>query len=321
VRRALLVVAVAITLTTSLVACGNDGKPDKTIAILRAVPVAADTQKALLGVLADAGWKTGDNLTVLDPDVTEAHADPDEAATVVRGWVKKGVDLIVALSTPAAMEAVKAAPDLPVLTLANDPVGSGLLQHPDAPEGNLTGVAFRTPPDRTIDVATRITDAHITTIGVLTPADDPAGEPVRAALDAAARSLSIKVVDAAFHEDAVGVAVDQLAAGGAQVAVLVNSAATVRSYDAIAAALTKAKLPAVANIASNPFALVVLAPDQPAAYRQLGRQAVRLLEGTKVSKVPIEDPGEFHMIVRKDVARQLGITLSRDLIEQADELP
>jgi putative ABC transport system substrate-binding protein len=320
VRRVLLVVAVVVVLTTSLVACGNDGKPDRTIAILRGVAVAPDTQKALLGVLADAGWKVGDNLTVLDPDVTEAHADPEDAASAVRGWVRKGVDLIVALSTPAAMAAVRAAPDVPVLTLANDPVGSGLLKDPDAPEGNLTGVAFRTPPDRTIDVAIRIADG-IKIVGILAPADDPAGAPVRKALDQAARSLSVKVVDAQFHEDDVATAVDALATGGAQVAVLVNSAATVRAYDAISAALTNAKLPAVANIASNPFAVVVLAPDQPAAYRQLGRQAVRLLEGTKVSKVPIEDPGEFHLTVRKDVASQLGITVSRDLLEQADELP
>jgi putative ABC transport system substrate-binding protein len=320
VRRALIVVAAVVTLTTSLVACGDDSKPDRTIAILRAVGVAPETQEALLGVLADAGWKEGDNLTVLDPDVTEAHADADDAAAAVRGWVRKGADLIVALSTPAAMAAMKAAPDVPILTLANDPVGSGLLKDPDHPDGNLTGVAFRTPPDRTIDVATRITD-DITTIGILTPADDPAGAPVRTALEEAARSLSVKVVDAAFHEDAVAAAVDELTSGGAQVVVLVNSAATVRAYDAISAALTKAKLPAVANIESNPFALVVLAPDQPEAYRQLGRQAVRLLDGTKVAAVPLEDPGEFHLTIRTAVATQLGITVSRDLLDQADELP
>ena len=314
-----MLLVVAALLSACLVACGDDGKPDRTIAILRAVPVGQETQDALLRPLADAGWKVGDNLTVLDPDVTEVHADPADAAAAVRGWVKKGADLIVALSTPAAMAAVSAAPNTPVLTLANDPVGSGLLKNPDAPEGNLTGIAFRTPPDRTVDVATRIRD-DITTIGVLSPADDPAGAPVQRGLDQAARSLTVKVVDAAFHEADVAAAVDQLVKGGAQVAVLVNSAATVRSYDALRDALAKAKIPAVANISSNPFALVVLAPDQPAAYRQLGRQAVRILEGTKIGKVPVEDPGEFHLTVRKDVASQLGITVSKDLIEQADEL-
>jgi len=319
VRRVLLLVAAL--LPCSLVACGHDGKPDRTIAILRAVPVTPETQSAVLGVLADAGWKVGDNLTVLDPDVTEAHADPDDAASAVRGWVRKGADLIIALSTQAAMTAMKAAPKTPVLTLANDPVGSGLLKNPDAPEGNLTGVAFRTPPDRTIDVATRITDG-IKTIGILAPADDPAGAPVRKGLDDAARSLSVKVVDATFHDASdVDAAVGTLVTGGAQVVVLVNSAATVRVYDPLSAALTKAKLPAVANIATNTFALVVLAPDQPAAYRQLGRQAVRLLSDTSVSKVPIEEPGEFHLTVRKDVAAKLGITVSPDLIAQADDLP
>lgn len=304
---------------TSLVACGDDAKPRRTIAILRAVAVTQQTQDALLDVIADAGWKVGKNLTILDPDVSEAYADPADAAKAVEGWVRKGADLIVALSTPAAMAAQQAAPHTPVLTLANDPVGSGLLKDPDAPEGNLTGVAFRTPPDRTIDVAMRISSG-IETVGVLAPANDPAAAPVRKGLDNAARSLSVKVVDAEFQGDDVATAVDALVAGGAQVVVLVNAAATVRAYDAIAAALTAAKLPAVANIVTNPFALVVLAPDQPAAYRQLGRQAVRILGGTPVSKVPIEDPGEFHLTVRKDVASRLGITVSKDLLEQADEL-
>lgn len=314
-RRALVVIG----LVASLVACGKDAKPDQSIAFLRNVAVAEETQNALLGVLADAGWKVGDNLTVLDPDVSEVHEQPDDAEAAIKSWKKKGVDLIVALSTPAAMVARDAAGDTPVLALANDPVASGIVQNPDSPEGHVTGVAFRTPPDRTIDVATRITSA-IKTVGILAPANDPAGEPVRTGLLAAARSLSVRTVDETFAgPDDAASAIDALAAGGAQVVVLVNSSATVRAYQPISVALLRNKLPAVANIASNPFASVVLAPDGDAAYRQLGRQAARLLGGAKVAEVPLEEPGKFRLLVRTDMAAKVGVTISPDLISQADD--
>jgi putative ABC transport system substrate-binding protein len=319
VRRALL--AVILVAASSLVACGSDGKPDRTIAILRTVPIAKANEQAFLGELDKAGWSTGHNLTFLDPDPSEIHADPDDAAKTVRRWVRDDVDLIVALSTPSAMAASKeGGRDVKVLTLANDPVASGLLNDPDAPEGNLTGLAYRTPADRTIDIASRLADG-IDTVGVLWPSDDLGAKPVREALVAAGRSLSVDVVDESFTgADDAGRAVDALAKAGAQVVIIVNSSATVRAYDSIAAALDRASLPSVANIVTATFATVVLAPDPIAAYRQLGRQGARLLGGAAVKDVPLEDPGEFHLTVRTERAAALGVRLSPDLVRQADEI-
>lgn len=318
-RRALL--AVILVAASTLVACGSDGKPDRTIAVLRTVPIPKENEQALLDELDTAGWSTDDNLTFLDPDPSEIHADPDDAAKTVRRWLGDDVDLIVALSTPSAMAASKEGGEkTKVLTLANDPVASGLLDDPDAPEGNITGVAYRTPADRTIDVASRLS-AGIDTVGVLWPSDDVAAAPVRKALADAARSLSVKVVDESFAGvDDAGRAVDALAAAGAQVVIVVNSSATVRAYDDIAAALDRAKLPSVSNIVTATFATVVLAPDPIAAYRQLGRQGARLLGGASVKDVPLEDPGEFHLTVRTERAAALGVRLSSDLVAQADEL-
>lgn len=318
-RRALL--AVILVAASSLVTCGKDGKPDRTIAVLRTVPIPEANEQAFLDELDKAGWSRGDNLTFLDPDPTEVHADPDDAAKTVRRWLRDHADLIVALSTPSAMAASKEAGSrTKVLTLANDPVASGLLDDPDAPEGNITGVAYRTPADRTIDVASRISTG-IDTVGVLWPSDDVGAEPVRKALVDAARSLSVKIVDESFAGiDDAGRAVEALATAGAQVVIVVNSSATVRAYDAIGAALERASLPSVANIVTATFATVVLAPDPIAAYRQLGRQGARLLGGAAVEDVPLEDPGEFHLTVRAARAAALGVQLSSELVAQADEL-
>ena len=319
VRRGLVAILLVVA-ALGLVGCGDDGKPARTIGFLRVIGVPAENQKAFLDELASAGWKVGDNLELLAGDPTEAHPDAADAQKTVEGWAKDDLDLVVALSTPSAMAAEKSGGETPILTLANDPVGSGLLTNPDEPEGRITGMAYRTPPDRTIDVARRVTDG-VDKVGILWPANDKASEPVRDGLLEAARSLFVDTVDESFSSpDDAGRAIDALAAAGADVVVVANSAATTNAYDAIGAALRRTKLPSVANIVTAPYATVVLAPDPVATYRQLGRQAARLLGGTDVADVPVEDPGEYHLLVRTDLAKELGIELSPELVAQADEV-
>jgi putative ABC transport system substrate-binding protein len=314
-RRA--VVGAVALLAVSLAACGDDGKPDRTIAFLRASPINQASQDAFLAEVADAGWKVGDNLTVLDPDVDEFYADPGAAEKAVRGWVGHDVDVIVALSTTSAVAATTAAPDVPVLTMANDPVASGLLKDPRAPEGDVTGIAFRVPPDRTLDVATRLVPGT-TAIGLLWPSDDVGAASVRDGFLRAASGAKVDVVSAPFRSgDDVAAAVQKLADAHVQSVVLVNAPTTVRAFDAIAAATTAARLPVVANTNSCMFAVAILAPDNVDVYRQIARQAVRLFEGKDVHDIPLEEPGTFHLVVNRDAASTIGIEVPGDLVRQA----
>jgi putative ABC transport system substrate-binding protein len=303
-----------------LVACGGDSHETRTIAILRTSPIAQESQDAFLAELDDAGWSVGDDIEVVDPDPAEVHPDAADAAAAVRGWLDDGVDLILALSTLSGSVAAEATEDVPVLVLANDPVASGIIAEPRHPEANVTGLSFRVPPDRTIEIARRVR-ADVDTLGFLWPSDDAGAQPVRDGLVAAAADLDVQLVDESFAgPDAAGAAVDRLAAAGADVVILANASATVRAFDAIQAATVAAGLPVVGNIESNPFAVVVLAPDLLECYRQLGRQAVRLFDGTKVADVPVEDPGDFHLLVRPSVAEKLGIEIPADLLSLADEV-
>lgn len=318
VRRAL---GGTLVLSAALVAaCGDDGKPDRTVAFLRTTAIEQASQDAFLEQLDDAGWTVGENLTVLAADVTERYEDVEEARDAVAGWVEEGADLIVALSTSSAIAATEATDDVPILTLANDPVGSGLVSNPREPEGNLTGVSFRVPPDRTLDVARQaITD--LTTIGLLWPADDPGALPVRDGLLSAAATLGVPVVDASFAgPDGVRAAVRTLADAGVEITLLANAPATVRAFDALERELDEAGIAALGNTNVNDWAMIVFAPDNREAYRQLGRQAVRILEGRDVADVPLEDPGDYTLLVRADVAQRLGIELTPQLLDQADQV-
>lgn len=319
VRRLVLLVAVV---AATVAACGGDGddaRPDRTIAFLRAIGNTDTAQAELIGALAEAGWVEGENLTVLAADPEEAYPTADEATAAIEGWLEEGVDLVIALSSSGAAVADEAAPDVPVLFLSTDPTATGLVTDERSPEGHLTGGTFRVPADRTLDVAIRALGS-LDRVGLLWPSEDPAAGPVVDDVERAGGSLGIEVVDRPFTDSSdAAAAVEALAAAGVEAVLLANAPSTVRAFDAIEPALAAARLPAIANT-TNAFALVTLQPDTDELYRQLGRQAARLLGGTPVADVPVEDPAGYRVTVDRTAAERLGIELPADLVELADEV-
>lgn len=313
-----LLLAGPLLLLSALAACG-DAEEERTIAFLRTSPIAAESQESLLDELVEAGWRAGENLTVLNEDPEAVFAE-EELAGAVEELVADGADLLVALSTTAAKAAMAGAEDVPILVLANDPVASGLVVEPRAPTGSVTGIAFRVPADRTIDLGRQLV-GDSGPLGLLHPDDDPAAAPIVADMDEAATSLGVRLVEESFiGDDGARAAVARLAEAGVRAIILVNAPGTVAAHGVIEAATTTAGIPTIANTNVNPFAVLVLAPDGVAAYRQLGRQAARLLGGADVGDVPLEEPGDYNLILRSGIAERLGIELPDELLEQADEV-
>jgi len=92
----------------------------------------------LLQGLRDLGYAEGQNRAI-EWRYSEGRAErfPDMAAELAR----LPVDLIVAISTPAALAAKNATKTVPiVMVYVADPVGTGLVTSLARPGGNLTGV-------------------------------------------------------------------------------------------------------------------------------------------------------------------------------------
>lgn len=317
VRR--VVVVACLVASLALVGCGDDDDTEMSIGFLRAVGVARSDQDVMLDELARGGWVEGDNLTVLGGDADVAYADADDTQAAARAMVEDGADLLIALASTSAIAARDADLGVPILFLVNDPVAAGLVTDERAPDGDLTGLSFQVPPDRTLDVLTSL--GGVERVAVLAPSDDPAADGYRADFMAAADQLGLEAVAVEFtDEDDADDAVRAAAADGADAIAVVSAPASVRAFPAIEAASVEARLPAIANTTVAEFALIVLSPDSEAVYRQLGRQATRLLDGTDVRDVPVEDPAEFVLTLRSSVADRLGVELPEELIARADEV-
>lgn len=329
VRAGRVVAMAGLLLGLSLVpACASQGPAASapvvgerpTIAFLRAVGGAPSTEPTFLEELAAAGFVPGRTLTVLAGDPDEAYPDPEDARRAVRGWRDRGVDLVVALSSSGAEAARSAAPDLPVLFLSNDPTAAGLVDDEQRPPGRLTGVTFRVPADRTLDLAQRALPG-LRRLGVAAPLQDPAAQAHVAALTVAAQALEVDLrVEPITDADDVGSAVAALVDQDVEVLVLSTSPTAVRLLPETRAAAEAHKLPVVANTSLAEWAVLALYPDNQELGRQLGRQAVRLLSGTTPGAVPVEDPRRYLLRVNLVVAESLGLSIPERVLVEADHV-
>lgn len=299
----------------------QEALPTASVAFLRAVGSATtEGQQALLTELGSSGFTAGANLTVLAEDPEIAYSDPVEAEAAVDEWVTDGVDLIFAFSSSGAAIAGEAAPDVPVLFISNDPTATGLVQDEMQPEANLTGVTFRVPADRTLSIALRAIP-KLRTIGLVYPSADPAALPHSDAVGEAAGSLGLGLELADFTDETdAAAAVAKLVKRGVDAIFVSNSPTAIRALQPIQDAADEAGIPTIANTTVAYGALVVLSPDSIELNRQLGRQAARLLAGSDVADVPVEDPREFELVLNAAVAERLSLNLGASLLREADRV-
>lgn len=303
--RALLAAAVLALAAGSCDLSAASSADVPLVGLLRVIP--DEDQPAFVDELRAQGWSRRD-VEIVPDDPDAVAADADAARRQLREWLRADVDLIVASSTPYAVLAAEVAPDVPTLFLVNDPVAAGLVQDLSRPDGNMTGVTFRSPADRTIDLASQVLGGGLDRVGYLAPVGDPAVAGHRARVRAAAQDLGVDLLEVDFDgPGAVAAAVDELRAADVDVVYLASANATVQAMDVLEAELEAAGLPVVANADYLDFALLILAPDGEEVRRQLARQAARLLAGADVSSVPVEDPRRFVTIVNREAAAALGL--------------
>lgn len=320
-RRTVMCLLVAVAIVGAACSSADDDTRPLRIGVVRPVP-ATTGNVPFEEELEGAGFRLGQNVVYVQDDPNlETLVTPDEVAAAVTHWREEGIDLIVAFSSSGAEAAATASPDTPVLFLVNDPVAVGLVSDKARPDRNLTGATFRVPSDRTLDLAHQaIPDLSV--LGVLVPANDPAGAPSRDSMVAAAEAIQLTThvetfADEADIERAVGALADQ----GVDAIAVVNSPTSVRFITEIEPAASAREVPIIANTSLAARALIVLEPNVHSLLRRLGRQAARLLGGTPPADVPVEDPTEFRVVLNSTVAAELGLPgFSRDLLRQADQV-
>ncbi|MGI6255813.1 MAG: ABC transporter substrate-binding protein [Acutalibacter sp.] len=241
-------------------------------------------REAYMGRLDE--WGCGEDQVVID--YQNAQGDQEAAAQICQDFVEDGVDMIVAISTPAAQAAVEAAAGTDVTV-----VFAGVTQESDlglADQDVLaTGVVSPTAVQSLVDLA-RQADSELTTLGLLYDPADPGSKAGAEEAKTYAADQGLEVVEQTVSsQEGVEQAMKDLCAQGAD-AVLTPADNTVAPSAAAAAQAAKdAKVPWYTGDPAMAQAGALASYSAPT--RELGSQAadmtVELMGGRTVQDLPV----------------------------------
>ena len=324
---------------TSTLAAGLAGWPVRMSA---AVPVPAHVGLLLLGApeqrdevdrnlvigLNELGYVEGRNLAL---ERRYAHSDVARLPGFAREFVEKKFDAIVTTCTPTTRAARSATTSIPIVMVAvSDPVASAFVQSLARPGTNVTGRSSQSN-----DIVPKMLDLFVQSLpgadplAVLVNVNNPAQEPLWQNAVQAARALKLNLqrveVRSAENlrgEDLPG-AFERIArARAGAVFVLPDDPMSLLNRARIIALAQQHRLPALYGPSEFPESGGLMSYGESIAdsARLSARHVDRLLKGASPQLLPVEQPTRFELVFNLKTARQLGVSLPKDMLAIADRV-
>jgi len=254
---------------------------------------------------------------VADGSLGQLRAHAEELA-------RARLDVLVAVSPSGVAAAYEATRTIPIVgvDLETDPVAAGWVESLARPGRNVTGVFldFAEFAAKCLQILGEATSG-LTRVGVLW--DPTTGPYQRAAVEPAAAALGI-ALDLRETPALADIepAVRGLAAGGSKALLVLSSPLFSANTGAVAEIANAARLPAIMLFPefARDGGLVAYGPDLQDLFRRGGAMARRIVDGARVSELPVERPVHFSLVVNLRTARALGVDLPPLLLARADEV-
>ena len=272
--------------------------------------------------LSEAGYIEGQNVTI---EYRWAESQYDRLPALAAELVGRKVDVIATSGGDfSALAAKSATLTIPIVFVAADPVGVGLVASLARPGGNLTGfsiVAGKLNPKRLDLLSELVPQAGV--IALLVNSNNPNAERITRDVRGAARDkrLECHILKASTEGeiDAAFAALVQLHAG----ALVVGADPFFRSQgDQLVALARRDAVPAI--YFGREFAaaggLISYGPSVTRMYHQAGIYAGRILKGAKPSDLPVQEPTTFELVINLKTAKALGLTVPQSILARADEV-
>lgn len=262
--------------------------------------------------------------------VEERYADGHEnrLQSLAAELIGLGVNVILATSQPSIAAAWRVTKSVPVIgRMVDDPVAGGMAQSLARPGGNVTGVYTMTEemnPKR-LALLKEVSPA-VRRVGVLLRSDFPSESIAKHDWqdgESAARQLELELFALNVRTtDEITAAFDQAPANGVQGIITFRNPTVVTYLELIAGLSRKRRLPAVFDAREYVEAggLMSYGPNIDRTYRQLATYASKLLHGTPVGDLPIEQPTTFELVVNKRTASDIGISVPASILTRADKV-
>jgi putative ABC transport system substrate-binding protein len=271
------------------------------------------------------GYAEGQNLIV---SRQYAEGNPARLSELAAELIGRNPEIIAAFSTTAARPAKQATGTIPIVGIAMaDPVADDLVASLARPGGNVTGTTFLGPElvAKRLQLLREVVPGFSRVAALWHPNAYSERTMTRIVneIEAAARTLGLQLqlVSAVVPDDFVS-AFAAMAREHAQAVIVMPSPLLFAEYRHIASIATNSRLPAIG--AAREFADLGGLMSYGANLADLARQSApyvdKILKGAKPAELPVEQPIKFELVINLRVAKELGLTISREVLLVADEV-
>lgn len=298
--------------------CGTDSASGKKkVGIVQIVqhPALDEANKGFVAALNERGL--GDKVEI---DQQNAQGDQSNLNSIASRFVSGNVDLICAISTPAAQAMANATDSIPIVGTAITSYTSAKLMNDEAhPDSNVTGTSDRAPLDKQLALIKEI-QPDIKTLGVLYNSSEANSVVQVANLKKACQSMGIQVKELTVNNvndiqqvaegflgkvDAIYVPTDNVVASSIPTLMSVADRGHIPVYGA-----------EVGHVENGAFASESIS-FYDIGYRA-GEMAADILEGKKeVKNLPVEGAPVTHLYINKAEMDKLGIKVPQSVLDRA----
>jgi putative tryptophan/tyrosine transport system substrate-binding protein len=262
----------------------------------------------------------------IDIRYLSADNNGDRFPTLIDECLSLKPDVIAVTTTPAAHLLKKATTTVPIVMVAlGDPLGTGLVDHLSNPSGNITGMSLMVPElaVKRLELLGELVPG-ISRVLVLSYLADPIAPLQVKAMERAAglMGVTLQVRDIRSADD-IPAAFEAGAGERAEGLLVTGESMFIVHRARVTELAARRRLPAV-----YPFLLPVrengglMAYDVRAAdlHRNAATYVHRMLNGTKPSELPVQQPSNFDFVINLVFARALNLTIPPTLLARADEV-
>jgi putative tryptophan/tyrosine transport system substrate-binding protein len=277
---------------------------------------------AFRGGLRELGYKEGRDVLL---EIRWAEGSNEPLFGLATELVASKVEVLVTVSTPAAIAAKQATATIPIVfTAVGDPVGAGVVPSLARPGGNATGFSL---------LATELSAKRLEILREIVPNASPVamlwndtnpGMTLRAhESERAAATLGLTIQSYGVHDlitfDPAFEAI--VSAGGAAVLTLVDPFTRLHRQRIVDFAAER-HLPAIYETREfvDAGGLISYGVDLFAMQRRAALYVDKILKGTKPAELPVEQPTKFELVINLRTAKALGLTIPPSLLSRADDV-
>ncbi len=306
----LLASAISLSLLTACQSKNKETKKTIKIGISQIVehPALDEAREGIIEELKNNGFVEGKNLEI---DFQNAQGNIPTTQTIATKFVNDKKDLIFAIATPSAQSAKNATSDIPIVfTAVTDPVDAKLVTSNKKPDGNVTGTSDFQGSDKALETIKLILP-DVKKIGIVfntsevnskLQVDDMIKEAKKSGIEVISsgvsntNEISQAVSSISKQVDVIFTPTDNLIASAMP---LVTETALKNNIPVIGAEEAHVKSGALASNSIN----------YKEIGKQAGKQAIKILNGEKISNIPVEFAKGSKVVMNKQTMEKLKIKL------------